>query len=72
MTKCENKERNLEFCNCTFSCGRKGICCECVANHRAKGALPACYFPADMESSGDRSIENFISIVNERGTSYLK
>ena len=34
---------NLKSCSCTSeSCERKGICCECVAHHRAKGQLPSC------------------------------
>ena len=56
-----NKNSNLTNCNCTYEpCPRKGVCCECVAYHRANGELPACYFTADDERGYDRSIEHFI------------
>jgi len=71
-TKICNVENNKTHCNCTFNCGKKGICCECIAYHRGNGELPACYFPKDAEKSGDRSINNFIAIVNQKGISYLK
>ena len=32
------KSGNLKNCACTYEpCGRKGVCCECVAHHRAAG-----------------------------------
>ncbi len=65
-------DKNMKNCNCSFSCSRKGICCECLTYHRSKGELPGCYFPDDEEGSGDRSAENFIRIVNNRGTGFLK
>jgi hypothetical protein len=55
-----NKNKNLKMCNCTFSCSRKGMCCECLEYHRKRDELPACYFPADVEKSGDRSIEAYL------------
>ena len=61
------KLSNRQFCNCTFSCGKKGTCCECLQYHRNLGELPACYFPADVERSGDRSIERFISLYQQKG-----
>lgn len=62
------KEQNKVNCNCSHAgCPRHGICCDCVAAHRKKGQLPACYFPDDAERTHDRSIEHFIAIVNERG-----
>ncbi len=55
------KERNLKECTCTYEgCARKGMCCECVRYHRAKGAIPGCFFPKDAEKSFDRSIKKFI------------
>ena len=55
-----NKENNLDRCNCSYEpCARKGICCECLAYHQKLGELPACYFPADVERSYDRSIARF-------------
>ncbi|MBU1120737.1 MAG: DUF6485 family protein [archaeon] len=59
--ECTQKE-NLAECNCTYSCSRKGKCCECIAHHREAGELPACYFPAEAEKTYDRSIEHFIKI----------
>ncbi|MBT6604291.1 hypothetical protein HOB36_04295 [Candidatus Bathyarchaeota archaeon] len=44
---CPNKARNLESCACTADCVRKGTCCDCVANHRKNGNLPACLRPAE-------------------------
>ncbi len=65
------KESNKAFCNCTYSCSKKGICCDCIAYHRKKGELPACYFPKDVEKTYDRSIETFIAIYEDRGSEYL-
>ena len=43
---CVNQGVNLEICVCTNSeCERRGICCFCVANHKANGNLPACLRP---------------------------
>ncbi|MBN2336046.1 hypothetical protein JXL21_10850 [Candidatus Bathyarchaeota archaeon] len=43
---CMNKPVNLDHCVCTSTdCERKGLCCQCVANHRAHGNLPACLRP---------------------------
>ncbi len=56
------KQKNLEFCNCSYSCDKKGICCECLAYHRSKKELPACYFSSEQEKTYDRSIEYFLKI----------
>lgn len=57
------KALNSAKCNCTWEpCSRKGVCCECVAYHRAMDELPACYFPATVEAGYDRSIRNFIRV----------
>ena len=54
------KQNNMERCNCTYSgCPRKGICCECLQYHLKNKQLPACCFPADAESTFDRSFEKF-------------
>ena len=63
-----NKQTNLNHCNCTFSCSKKGICCDCLTYHRRSGELPACYFPNDYERTGDRSVESFISLFQKRGS----
>jgi hypothetical protein len=65
MVECK-KEENKTMCNCTYSCSKKGMCCECVNYHRKRGELPACYFPDDAERTYDRSIEYFIEIYQKR------
>lgn len=62
------KPINITFCNCSYPCSKKGICCECLHYHRRMGELPACYFPDDYEKSYDRSIESFIRLFKERGS----
>ncbi|HNW25569.1 MAG TPA: DUF6485 family protein [Candidatus Gastranaerophilaceae bacterium] len=54
------KEENKINCTCTYSCSKKGICCDCVAYHRQNGEIPGCFFPASAEKTYDRSIANFI------------
>jgi hypothetical protein len=55
-----NKTKNLKRCNCTFTCSRKGMCCDCLEYHRKLGELPACYFPAEIERTGERSVEAYL------------
>ena len=62
---CENREQNLINCNCTYSCSKKGICCECVSYHRSMNELPACYFPDMAEKTYDRSIDYFVKLYNQ-------
>jgi hypothetical protein len=45
-------------CTCSYSCSRKGKCCECVDYHRKSGEIPGCFFSKSGEKSYDRSIEN--------------
>ncbi|MBN1596568.1 hypothetical protein JW933_11640 [candidate division FCPU426 bacterium] len=52
--------KNMDYCNCTYSCSRKGICCECLHYHRKMGELPACYFDAKTERTYDRSVEAYL------------
>ncbi len=54
------KEKNLENCNCTYPCERKGMCCECVKYHREKGELPACYFSKETEKTYNRTVEKYV------------
>ncbi|HNX91031.1 MAG TPA: DUF6485 family protein [Candidatus Omnitrophota bacterium] len=62
---CKKKE-NMTRCNCTYEpCERKGLCCDCIAYHRANGELPACYFPDRAERTFDRSIAHFIEIYQK-------
>ena len=56
------KTDNLKNCSCTYEpCPRKGLCCDCVAYHRAAGELPGCLFDKAAERTYDRSIKNFIA-----------
>ena len=55
-----HQARNAKACNCTYPCERKGLCCECLAYHRASGELPACYFDAKFEKTYDRSLANYL------------
>jgi hypothetical protein len=48
-------------CNCTYPCDKRGKCDECIAYHRKRKELPACYFSKEKEKSYDRSIENYLS-----------
>ena len=60
MREC-NINKNKKICNCTYEpCSRKGICCECFQYHLKNDQVPACFFPADVEKTYDRSIDNFI------------
>lgn len=66
MTECR-KDKNLARCNCSYEpCSRKGICCECLAYHRAQDELPACFFPDDVEKTFDRSVRRFVRLHQDR------
>jgi len=56
---CPNKEKNLADCNCTYSCEKKGMCCECIRYHRSMNQLPACYFSNAAERTYDRTFRKF-------------
>jgi len=58
-----NKEINLEKCNCTYPCSKKGLCCECISYHLEMRQLPACCFPKEAEATYDRSFEYFARLV---------
>jgi len=64
MKKCVNRKINLEKCNCTYDCNKKGICCECIAYHRSRNELPACFFSKEVEATYDRSCEKFCEDKN--------
>ncbi|MCX8127047.1 MAG: DUF6485 family protein [Dehalococcoidia bacterium] len=54
-------EANRSRCTCTYEpCGRKGVCCECIAYHREAGELPGCFFRPEVERTYDRSIGRFV------------
>jgi hypothetical protein len=54
------KQSSLKNCNCTYPCDKNGICCECIAYHRKRKELPACYFDEETEKTYDRSIKRFL------------
>ncbi|AQT67297.1 hypothetical protein STSP2_00440 [Anaerohalosphaera lusitana] len=53
------KEKNLDFCNCSYPCGTKGVCCDCLHKHLRSKQLPACCFPDEVEKTYDRSFDAF-------------
>ncbi|WP_051294898.1 DUF6485 family protein [Maridesulfovibrio bastinii] len=58
---CVNIDINNSGCPCTnLRCPKHGVCCECIAHHKNKDQLPACYFTAEQEKTYDRSIDYFI------------
>ena len=58
--ECPNREKNLDECGCTYtSCENRGVCCECVRQHRAQGQLPGCFFSPEAEKTYDRSFGKF-------------
>ncbi len=61
------KESNLENCTCTYSCAKRGLCCDCVTAHRNRGEIPGCFFPPEGEKTYDRSVANFINYYNKYG-----
>ncbi|AQQ71234.1 hypothetical protein SMSP2_01600 [Limihaloglobus sulfuriphilus] len=59
------KERNLKNCTCTYtSCGKRGVCCDCIQSHLAAKELPGCCFPPDVEKTYDRSFRAFAKAWN--------
>ncbi|MBD3263579.1 MAG: hypothetical protein GF375_00570 [Candidatus Omnitrophica bacterium] len=64
---CENKEKNLRFCKCTYpGCSRKGICCECIQYHLSLDELPGCLFPPEAEKTYNRSRDYYISLFKDK------
>ncbi|NOX19840.1 MAG: hypothetical protein GXO99_01050 [Nitrospirae bacterium] len=62
------RDENLKNCNCSYEpCPRKGKCCECLHYHRRHGELPACFFHDSYERTYDRSVNNFIKMVQTMG-----
>lgn len=60
MKECRDQKANLASCNCSYpGCPRKGVCCECLAYHRLRFELPACYFSPEIEKTYDRSLSKF-------------
>jgi len=54
--------RNAAECPCTYtSCDKRGACCKCVAYHRSKNQMVACYFKPEAERTYDRSMKAFLA-----------
>lgn len=54
------KDKNKVSCTCSYSsCGKRGLCCDCVAYHRDRGEIPGCFFSETSEKTYDRSIKYF-------------
>ena len=65
--ECENLEKNLEHCACSYTaCDRRGKCCACIQHHLANKQLPGCCFPEDAEKTYDRSFKKFIEVWSAR------
>ncbi|HHE36748.1 MAG TPA: cytosolic protein [Candidatus Woesearchaeota archaeon] len=65
---CDQKQMNLEHCNCTYErCDKKGNCCACLRYHLSMNELPACCFPPEVEKTFDRSFKKFIEIHTHQG-----
>ena len=61
------KDANLKSCTCSYtSCGRRGVCCDCIAYHLKNRQLPGCVFSTEAEETYDRSFEHFAKLVNEK------
>ena len=50
---------NVASCACTYPCDKRGKCCECVAYHRKRKEVPACFFSKEAEKTYDRSLRFF-------------
>ncbi len=59
-------EKNKTNCTCSYSCGKRGLCCDCVQSHLVRRQLPGCFFPPDTEKTYDRSFEHFARLVTEK------
>jgi hypothetical protein len=67
MLEC-SLEANKVNCTCTYNCKRRGKCCECVEHHRQRQQIPACFFPADVEKTYDRSFARFMQVCQQKSS----
>ena len=65
MKTCSASE-NKKVCICTYSCSRKGVCCECIEYNKQSGELPACYFNKEYEKTYDRSLSNYLQMTGRK------
>ncbi len=60
------KDENIAECTCSSTtCQIRGVCCDCVRNHREAGEIPGCFFPKSAELKHDRSLEYFIEVMSK-------
>jgi hypothetical protein len=59
-------EKNKAPCACTYSCGKRGLCCDCVRSHLASREVPGCFFPPEAEKTYNRSFEHFAKLVADK------
>ena len=60
--ECVHAKRELACVCPSTNCPRHGICCECIANHRAKGQLTGCQMPEALRSSS-RSPQDLVDYI---------
>ncbi len=71
MNNCKIDE-NKDDCPCSFtSCGKHGVCCDCLRSHLSKKQLPACAFPPGTAATSERSIEEFVNLFQHKGGDWL-
>jgi hypothetical protein len=61
---CTNQTEYANHCSCSQSCSRRGKCCACIKYHKGNGELPACYFTAEYEKTCDRSVTNYLKMID--------
>ncbi|HBT77278.1 MAG TPA: cytosolic protein [Planctomycetaceae bacterium] len=59
-------EKNKTKCTCSYSCGKRGICCDCLHSHLSRREIPGCFFSSEAEKTYDRSFEHFARLVTEK------
>ncbi|MDO4550197.1 MAG: DUF6485 family protein [Planctomycetia bacterium] len=64
--ECKKMENRKTQCTCSYSCPKRGMCCECVSSHLRNREVPGCFFPKDAEATYDRSFEYFAKLIMEK------
>ena len=79
-----SEHKILSTCPCTnWDCNRRGICCECVANHKDHGILNACgrIMAAPLfekmkglspDSEAVQYLQNFLGLLEKSGRSHVE
>lgn len=69
MTNCNQEKIKKDFCTCTYSCSRRGKCCECVEYHLEMDEIPGCFFAKlskEAERSYNRDFKYFAKLVLDK------